>query len=119
MKLDDCLNTPSKPLYALILAPTRELVAQIKQHLTQAVKYTDIKVSRILVDLQLYIVNNNIDNNIDVTLLQIATVFGGLAAVKQERILNKGPEIVIATPGRLWELIQQGNSHLSQVDSIR
>ncbi|XP_014484727.1 PREDICTED: ATP-dependent RNA helicase DDX24 [Dinoponera quadriceps] len=92
VELDNCQHTPNKPLYALILAPTRELVVQIKQHLIQAAKYTDIK---------------------------IATVFGGLAAVKQERILNRGPEIVIATPGRLWELIQQGNSHLSQVDSIR
>ncbi|XP_032665529.1 ATP-dependent RNA helicase ddx24 [Odontomachus brunneus] len=92
VKLNNCKNALTKPLYALILAPTRELVVQIKQHLTQAVKYTDIK---------------------------IATVFGGLAAVKQERILNRGPEIVIATPGRLWELIQQGNSHLSQIDSIR
>lgn len=42
-----------------------------------------------------------------------------MAAVKQERILSKGPEIVIATPGRLWELIQQGNPHLNQVDSIK
>lgn len=52
-------------------------------------------------------------------LLQIAVILGGMAAVKQERILNKGPEIVIATPGRLWELIQEGNSHLNQVDSIK
>lgn len=52
-------------------------------------------------------------------LLQIAVVLGGMAAVKQERILNKGPEIVIATPGRLWELVEEGNSHLSQIDSIR
>jgi ATP-dependent RNA helicase DDX24/MAK5 len=44
---------------------------------------------------------------------------GGLAAVKQERILNTGPEIVIATPGRLWELIYEGNPHLSQIDSIK
>lgn len=65
-----------------------------------------------------YIITYNII--IDLTiLLQIATIFGGLAVVKQERILNQGPEIVIATPGRLWELIQQGNPHLSQVDSIR
>lgn len=42
-----------------------------------------------------------------------------MAAVKQERILNKGPEIVIATPGRLWELFQQGNSHLNQINSVR
>ncbi|KOX77239.1 ATP-dependent RNA helicase DDX24 [Melipona quadrifasciata] len=85
-------QTYMKPLYALILTPTRELAIQIKNHLTKAVKYTDIK---------------------------IAVVLGGMAAVKQERILNKEPEIVIATPGRLWELIQQGNPHLSKVDSIK
>lgn len=81
-----------KPLYALILTPTRELAIQIRNHLTKAAKYTDIK---------------------------IAVVLGGMAQVKQERILSKGPEIVIATPGRLWEMIQMGNPHLNQVDSIK
>lgn len=37
-------ETPSKPLYALILTPTRELAIQIKNHLMAAAKYTDIKV---------------------------------------------------------------------------
>ncbi|XP_015126985.1 ATP-dependent RNA helicase DDX24 [Diachasma alloeum] len=89
------LSTPSplrKTLYALILTPTRELAIQIKNHICRAAKYTDIKV---------------------------AVVVGGMAAVKQERILSKGPEIVIATPGRLWELIDQGNPHLSRLDSLK
>lgn len=81
-----------KPLYALILTPTRELAVQINDHLKAVTKYTDI---------------------------QIATVFGGLATVKQERMLKKCPEIVIATPGRLWELIQARNPHLCKVDEIR
>lgn len=51
--------------------------------------------------------------------INIAVVVGGMAAVKQERILSKGPEIVVATPGRLWELIQQGHPHLSQIDNTR
>lgn len=81
-----------KPLYALILTPTRELAVQISQHLKVAAKYTDIAVS---------------------------VVVGGLAVQKQERLLNRGPEIVVATPGRLWELIQEGHPHLSQVDTLR
>lgn len=81
-----------KPLYALILTPTRELAMQIKNHLVAAAKYTGIK---------------------------IAAIVGGMAAVKQERVLNDCPEIVIATPGRLWELIQQGNKHLSQINNIK
>ncbi|XP_063218089.1 ATP-dependent RNA helicase DDX24 [Bacillus rossius redtenbacheri] len=79
-------------LYALVLTPTRELAIQVKNHLVAAAKYTDIKV---------------------------AVVVGGLAPQKQERLLSKGPEIVVATPGRLWELMEQGNPHLSQVTDIR
>ncbi|XP_055624012.1 ATP-dependent RNA helicase DDX24 [Toxorhynchites rutilus septentrionalis] len=82
----------NKPLYALILTPTRELAVQINDHLRAVCKYTDI---------------------------QIATVFGGLATVKQERMLRKCPDIVIATPGRLWELIQARNPHLCKVCDIR
>ena len=92
VKMNDEFKDSRKPLYALILTPTRELAIQIKNHLTKAAKYTDIR---------------------------IAVILGGMAAVKQERILSKGPEIVIATPGRLWELVQDGNPHLSQLDSIK
>lgn len=80
-----------KPLYALVLTPTRELAVQVKDHLVAAAKYTDIKV---------------------------AAVFGGLAAVKQERVLAKCPEIVVATPGRFWELFTEGNKHLNKLEDI-
>jgi len=54
-----------------------------------------------------------------VFILQIAVVVGGMAPQKQERLLRRGPEIVVATPGRLWELLQDGNPHLAQVSNIR
>lgn len=82
----------SKPLYALVLTPTRELAVQISQHLKTAAKYTPISV---------------------------AVVVGGLAPQKQERLLNRGPEIVVATPGRLWELIEEGHPHLAKIDKLR
>jgi len=81
-----------KPLYALILTPTRELAVQIKKHIMDAAALTDIKV---------------------------ALVVGGLSSQKQERLLNYGPEIVVGTPGRLWELIQQRHPHLSHIENIR
>lgn len=65
---------------------------QIKSHLDAVLKYTDIKS---------------------------VVVVGGVASQKQERLLGYGPDIVVGTPGRLWELIQQGNDHLSQVAHIR
>ena len=34
---------------------------------------------------------------------------------KQERLLKKKPEIVVGTPGRLWELMSSGNQHLVEV----
>ena len=39
--------------------------------------------------------------------MQVMAVVGGMATQKQERLLKKCPEIVVATPGRLWELIQE------------
>ncbi|XP_046973488.1 ATP-dependent RNA helicase DDX24 isoform X2 [Vanessa cardui] len=81
-----------KPLYCLILTPTRELALQISRHLIAAAKYTGIKV---------------------------ATIVGGMAAVKQERVLKSGPEIVVATPGRLWELLSQGEPHLQQLPTVK
>ncbi|EDW36133.1 GL17630 [Drosophila persimilis] len=79
------------PLYGLVLTPTRELAVQVKNHLVSAAKYTGIKV---------------------------AAIFGGLSVAKQERVLRQCPEIVVATPGRLWELFAQGNQHLNKLDDL-
>jgi hypothetical protein len=49
---------------------------------------------------------------------QVAVVVGGMSSQKQERVLSYGPEIVVATPGRLWDLIQEGNPHLAQVTNL-
>lgn len=38
---------------------------------------------------------------------QAASIVGGLAQQKQERIMKHKPEIVVATPGRLWALMRQ------------
>ena len=76
--LDDAAAADSHgPLQALILTPTRELALQIHQE-------CDKLVPR-----------------------QIGTIVGGLALAKQARVLNKHrPPIVVATPGRLWELVR-------------
>ena len=79
-------------LQALVLTPTRELAIQVKDHLVAAAKYTGIKV---------------------------AVVVGGMAQQKQARMLRNCPEIVVATPGRLWDLIDQGDPHLKGVTNLR
>ena len=50
--------------------------------------------------------------------INVAVVVGGMSAQKQERVLGYGPEIVVATPGRLWDLIEEGNPHLATVTDI-
>ncbi|KIH44699.1 DEAD/DEAH box helicase, partial [Ancylostoma duodenale] len=66
---------------ALILAPTRELVVQVMKHVTALLKHTSFKAFPIV---------------------------GGLAQVRQARILKEQkPEVVVATPGRLWAMMKE------------
>lgn len=84
----------------------------MKNHLVAAAKHTGA-LKNILIYFQ-SLIKHFFQSDV-----RVAVVVGGMAQVKQERILEKGPEIVVATPGRLWEMIQQGNDHLSQVSDIR
>ncbi|KAM6204995.1 ATP-dependent RNA helicase DDX24 [Sarcoramphus papa] len=81
-----------RPLLGLVLTPTRELAVQVKHHIDAVAKFTGI---------------------------QTAILVGGMAAQKQERVLNRKPEIVIATPGRLWELVKERHPHLSNLRQLR
>lgn len=89
---DEFIATNSKKLWAVILVPTRELAMQVKNHIEDIAKFTDIHV---------------------------AAIVGGLSSEKQERLLKKGPEIIVATPGRLWELIQRNEPHLRQLNKVK
>jgi ATP-dependent RNA helicase DDX24/MAK5 len=80
-----------KHLRALIVTPTRELALQVAKMLSDLAIYTDI---------------------------QIAAIVGGMAKQKQERVLKKQPEIIVATPGRLWELIRDGEKHLTNLERM-
>ena len=50
--------------------------------------------------------------------IRVATIVGGMADVKQVRMLRAGPEVVVATPGRLWELLQR-HEHLQQMHAVK
>ncbi|MER5201732.1 DEAD/DEAH box helicase [Streptomyces sp. NPDC002825] len=81
------LAEPRRPL-ALVLVPTRELAQQVTDALTpyaRAVK------------------------------LRLATVVGGMPIRRQANTLRGGVEVVVATPGRLKDLIDRGDCRLDQV----
>lgn len=47
--------------------------------------------------------------------VRVTPIVGGILAEKQERLLKARPEIVVGTPGRLWELMSSGEKHLVEV----
>ncbi len=50
---------------------------------------------------------------------QVCTVVGGMATEKQERLLKQRPQIVVATPGRLWKLMSDVSSRNNYVSYFR
>lgn len=75
----------------LILAPTRELAAQIGE---------------------------SIKNYGSLTNLRYTVIFGGVKQFSQERDLANGVEIIIATPGRLLDLLEQGLVKLKEIEYL-
>ena len=73
---------------ALILTPTRELAQQIAQHLRQLAKHTELRVT---------------------------PIYGGMAMEPQIKALRRGTDVVVATPGRLIDLMQRGEVRLDKV----
>ncbi len=81
----------SKPK-ALVLAPTRELCVQISDDLKSYSKYIDG--------------------------LHILAVYGGANIETQIRQLKKGIQVVVATPGRLVDLMERGVAKLDEVENV-
>lgn len=82
------------PPVAMILLPTRELAHQISAHLT------------------------DLCSNISVTIPRIVTLTGGLSLQKQQRLLAMA-DIIVGTPGRLWETISAGQGLLSWLRKLK
>lgn len=76
-------------VHALILTPTRELALQIFENVCQYARYTACTA---------------------------AVIFGGVSQVPQVEAIARGADILIATPGRLWDLMGQGIVKLGKVE---
>ncbi len=81
-------NNNSRQIHALILTPTRELAIQIGESFTTYGKYTG---------------NKN------------TVIFGGVSQGAQINALRKGVEVLVATPGRLLDLMDQGHINLKDI----
>lgn len=76
---------------ALVVAPTRELAAQIAERITAYGLYLGIRH---------------------------AVIYGGVGQRAQEEALRKRPDILVATPGRLLDLMEQGYVRLDAVEIL-
>jgi ATP-dependent RNA helicase RhlE len=76
---------------ALVLAPTRELAIQIEESFTAYGKYTGIKNT---------------------------VIFGGVSQKSQTEALKAGVDILIATPGRLLDLVEQKYINLQHIEFL-
>jgi ATP-dependent RNA helicase RhlE len=80
-----------KGMRALVIAPTRELVVQIEANVREYARHLHIRC---------------------------ATVYGGVGERPQVASLRAGTEIIIATPGRLMDLMRQGHVDFSQIEVL-
>ena len=85
------VNGRGRKIRTLVLAPTRELALQICQSFQAYGRYTAVRQ---------------------------AAIYGGVGQSPQVRALNAGVEVLIATPGRLLDLMQQGFVDLSHVEVL-
>jgi ATP-dependent RNA helicase RhlE len=89
--LDDREKDPVKSglrVRALVLVPTRELAAQVERAVGELARHSPVKC---------------------------ALIIGGASFTTQRDALKKGAEVVVATPGRLLDLLRGGDLHLRDV----
>jgi ATP-dependent RNA helicase RhlE len=82
---------PSKGIKALVIAPTRELVVQIEENVRAYAKHLPVTV---------------------------ATIFGGVSEKPQIKALEVGADIVVATPGRLLDIIRGREKTFANIEFL-
>ncbi len=85
------LPKPDGKSRVLILEPTRELASQVETAIRDYARFTDHKV---------------------------AVIYGGVGYGKQVDALKNGVDIIVATPGRLLDHMQQGAAKLGNIDYV-
>ncbi|MDF1837340.1 MAG: DEAD/DEAH box helicase [Planctomycetota bacterium] len=89
--IERILTFPLDGPRVLIVAPTRELVLQIQAELQLLARHTKIRS---------------------------VAIFGGTSAVPQIRTLRSNPEVIVACPGRLLDLYNQGKVNLKNIETL-
>ena len=86
------IDITRKNTQAIVLSPTRELCLQIASDMKDFAKYLPG--------------------------VRIVAVYGGTSVMQQIRSVKKGAQIIVATPGRLIDLVGRGVADLSEVSNV-
>jgi ATP-dependent RNA helicase RhlE len=89
--LDQGQKQRHRPIRSLVLTPTRELAAQIYENVKEYSCFIDFKST---------------------------VIFGGVNQNPQVRTLKSGVDLLVATPGRLLDLVNQGHLRLDRVEIL-
>jgi len=84
------INSESRTTQGLILSPTRELCLQITNELKLYAKYEKS--------------------------INVVAIYGGASITEQARQVKKGAQIVVATPGRMKDMINRGLVNITKID---
>lgn len=84
------ININSKTTQALVLSPTRELCLQITNEIKNYSKYEKG--------------------------INVVAVYGGASITEQAREIKRGAQIIVATPGRMQDMINRGYVDISKID---
>jgi ATP-dependent RNA helicase RhlE len=84
-------SSRSEGIKCVVMVPTRELAIQIAEVFTSISKYTKVKTF---------------------------SVFGGVEQGPQIAKLEKGIDVLVSTPGRMFDLVSQGHIKLERVDTL-
>lgn len=79
-------------LAGLILTPTRELAIQVRDHIDKMSVFSNMRV---------------------------VAIVGGMSIQKQERLVKQKPDIIVATPGRLWEIFSNNPEYMDMLKHIK
>ncbi|MBL8860303.1 MAG: DEAD/DEAH box helicase [Planctomycetes bacterium] len=89
--LNRLITRQSTRTRALVLTPTRELAAQIQEHLSQLAQHTPLRG---------------------------AAIYGGVGMGPQEHALRTGADVIVATPGRLLDHMRHSYADLSSLEVL-
>ena len=102
-----------RKLHALILAPTRELALQVSSHLNACLNRVgangkEDKNDRGKGKGKGRAKDEGAENKQKkgTPHVSVAAIVGGMSLQKQHRILERGVDVLVATPGRLWDMVE-------------